>query len=60
MEDVIGAVQMTVNQLIQFLLRATGQGVQLLQPWQNLLNKPLALILGETGTKSEQMNPRLS
>ena len=31
MEDVIGAIQMTVNQLNQFLLRATGQGVQLLQ-----------------------------
>ena len=30
-EDMIGAVQTTVNQLNQFLLRATGQGIQLFQ-----------------------------
>ena len=29
MEDVIGAIQTTVNQLNQFLLRATRQGIQL-------------------------------
>ena len=27
LEDVIGAVQMTVNQLNQFLVQATGQGI---------------------------------
>ena len=30
LEDVIGAVQTTVNQLNQFLVQATGQGIQLL------------------------------
>ena len=30
MEDVIGAVQTTINQLNQFLIRATGQGIQLI------------------------------
>ena len=60
MEDVIGAVQTTVNQLNQFLLRATGQGVQLLQTAAGSAQQTLAFILGKTRTKSEQTNPRLS
>ena len=30
LENVIGVVQTTVNQLNQFLIQATGQGIQLL------------------------------
>ena len=30
LKDMIGAVQSTVNQLNQFLVQATGQGIQLL------------------------------
>ena len=30
LEDVIGAVQTTINQLNQFLIQATGQGIQLI------------------------------
>ena len=30
LEDMIGAIQTMVNQLNQFLIQATGQGIQLL------------------------------
>ena len=37
LEDVIEAVQTTVNQLNEFLIQATGQGIQLLP---NLVGSP--------------------
>ena len=57
LEDVIGAVQTTVNQLNQFLIQATGQGIQLLP---NLAGPLQKAILGEIeGNKNELTSLRL-
>ena len=48
LEDVIGAVQMMVNQLNQFLIQATEQGIQLLPNFAGPPQQALAFILGET------------
>ena len=50
LKDVIRAIQMTVNQLNQFLLRATGQGINSSQLRQDLLNKPWPSPWGKQGS----------
>ena len=52
LEDMIGAVQMTVNQLNQFLVRATGQGIQLLLTFVGQAQQ--ALIPHPRGNKETQ------
>ena len=61
LEEVIGAVQSTINQLNQFLIQATDKEFNSSPLWWDQLNKPLALILGDIrGLRRKLTSLRLS